>query len=224
MKNRSIFSLLAVVLAALLLAGTVSAAKVTLSNAKVDGPGAQAAVHLVLDEASDGLAGYAVNITLDPTVVKITNVEFPSWAVLKTATGPGAGNELRLMAVDLGKKVQPGAKNIELATITIEGLKQGSSYLHLSRDKFDDDNDNPIMRILTDGSFTVGNAPVATYVATPVVTAQVQGTPPANPAPAVSIARPTTKKTYAGSGAVVPVIGILLGIIIIGAGGYLRRR
>jgi len=222
MKTRLIFTLVAIVLAVSLLAGGASAATVTLSNGKVNGPGEQTTVHLVLDEAPAGLAGYAVNLSFDPTVVKIKTVDFPAWALLKTAHGLDGGSEVRLMAVDLKKSVQPGAKNIELATITVEGLKKGSTYLHMQRDKFDDDADNPITRSLADGSFTVGDVPVATYVLTTAVTPQA--TVSGNPTPEVTGQLPARKATYAATGPVVPVTGIIMSVIIIGIGGYLRRR
>ena len=220
MKTRSIFSLIAIVLAVSLLTGTVSAAKVTLSDVKVNGPGEQATVHLILDEAPDGLAGYGVNISFDPGIVKIVKVDFPSWALLKIAKGIDEDNELLLIATDPKNNVRSGAKNIELATITIEGLNKGSTYLH--REKFDDHKEQHMTLTLSDGSFTVGDVPVTTYKPTTAVTPQK--TLSGNPTPEVTGQLPARKVTYSATGPVVPIVGIILSIALIGIGGYLRRR
>ena len=87
---------------------------------------------------------------------------------------------------------------------------------------FDDDADNPIPRSLTNGSFTVGDVPVATYALTTAITPQ--GTLPANPTPEVTGQLPARKVTYSATGPVVPIVGIIMSIALIGIGGYLRRR
>ncbi len=225
MNTRLFFPIYAIILVIILLNGTVSAAKVTLGDVKVNGPGEQATLRLVLDEAPDGLAGYNVNITFNLDIVKIKKVDFPAWAKLKEVNGLGEGNEVQLMAVDLGYNVQSGAKNVELATITIEGLKEGSTYLHLHRDRFDDHKENSIERALIDGSFTVGNAPVATYKPTVAPASQIQGISTSGPAPVVptAAAYATPKVLYSPIGPIIPIIGLILCILIC-AGGYLRRR
>jgi len=215
--------LVTIILGVSLLAGMASAAKVSFTDVRVNGPGAEAKVQFMLDEAPEGFSGYAVNLTFNPSVAKVKNVEFPPWAILKVANGVGEGNELRIRAVDLKKSVQPGAKNIELATITFEGQKKGSTYLHLSRDQFDDDKGNPIPHTLVDGSFTVGDAPVATYKPSPEPTLPAPTTLASTLAGATPPG-PARKVTYSATSTVVPVIGIIMGIVMISGGGYLRRR
>ena len=87
---------------------------------------------------------------------------------------------------------------------------------------FDGDADNPITRSLSDGSFTDGDVPVATYNPTTAVTPQA--TLSGNPTPEVTGQLPARKVTYSAPAPVVPIVGIVLSIALIGIGGYLRRR
>lgn len=223
MNTHPFFLVIAIMLATAFLAGPISAARITISNGQVTGAGEETTVHIVLDEAPRGLAGYFLNVSFDPAVARITHVDYPSWAVMKGTSGLKGGGDVELKALDAEKAIQAGAKNIELATITVQGQKPGSTYLHLHNDVVDGDTGGAIPRTLIDGSFTVGNAQPVTYVPTQAPADPDVGAD--NPEP-VSVpdapVQPTTKVTYAASGALVPVMGIILGIF--GAGGYLRRR
>jgi hypothetical protein len=149
-------------------------------------------------------------------------VDYPAWAKLKEVNGLQGGNEVQLMAVDLGNAIRSGSKNVELAKITVKGLKKGSTIIHLHRDRFDDHKENSIKRTLIDSTFTVGDAPVATRVATPSLSPQIPSTPIATIAAMTS--PPGPKATYSGTVPTGAVLGIISGILVIGIGGRLRRR
>jgi hypothetical protein len=227
MKNHTIFSLSTCLMALVLLSGIASAATITLENGAVAGPGESTTVRLVLDEAPDGLAGFFVNITVDPNVARITSVAYPSWAVLKSTNGLYGGNEVELKAIDGKKEIQAGAKNIELATITLQGVNPGSTSLHLHNEVVDSDTKGHIPRVLVDGGLTVGTSQAAVNQLTATMTPPAVISNPENSVPdGVSPVDPgvTPKVTYVASGTFIPVIGVLLGILIICWGGRLRRE
>lgn len=228
MNPRSFFFLAAVVLAAVLLTGTVSAAKITMSNGNVDAVGKETTVHLVLDEAPAGFAGYFINVTLDPRIARITKVSFPAWAAMNSANGLAEGKEIQISAIDLTKTVQSGSRNIELATITVQGVHQGSTILHLQKEIIDDDYGHQIKPAFVDGTVMVGDGPPVMGTIVPISNIQISKTLPVpvtspNPQTVSSAPGPTPKVTYVATGEMVPVVGIILSIIIF-TGGYLRRR
>jgi PGF-pre-PGF domain-containing protein len=158
-RGSSLFLAAVVVLALCMCAGMVSAATVTLESGTIPGPGQETVLNLTMDEAPDGLAGYNINLTIDSDIVTVKKVDFPSWAKLHDAEGLDEGNKVRLMGVDLGSALVAGSKNIELATITIEGKTPGSSTIHLSHDRFDDHSGGSITRTLVDSTVTVNTPP-----------------------------------------------------------------
>jgi len=112
---------------------------------------------LKLDEAPNGVVGYNVNLTIeDPSIARITRVDFPSWASLHSSEGLSEGKDVRLMAVDLLRRLEAGAMDVPLASVTIQGLINGSTTVHLGRDRFEDDNEGSIPRTLVDGNISVG--------------------------------------------------------------------
>jgi PKD repeat protein len=147
---------------------TLPPSTVTLSSSRIAGPGGRTTLLLVMDKAPAGLSGYAVNLTYDKTVVNITQATFPAWASLKSAKGLGEANDLRLMAVDLLKKVQPGATNIEFATITVEGIRPGTTSINITRFEIDDAAGHGIYPTLINGTVTILSVPpVAAFTGTP---------------------------------------------------------
>jgi len=105
--------------------------------------GGTAKVTIYADHLPKGLSGYSLRIRLSSNAVRIVNVEFPSWVSLyDVSTLPAY--EVNISAADLNNKVLPGATNVPLATIYIEGLDQGEFKIELLEYSLDNDDGNPI--------------------------------------------------------------------------------
>ena len=172
MKKLS-FSILTLVSFAMLVSAA-SASVLTLESGQVTSIGSTAAVNMTLDTASAGLSGYSINITVDdPSVATITSVSFPVWAVLSdVSTLPSSSCQIK--AVDLGEKVQSGASNIALASITFQGLKAGSTPVTITLNKMNDDPGALIQPAITTGTFTVKVAAGAMTVTKSASSASLQ--------------------------------------------------
>jgi hypothetical protein len=139
----------------LCLIAAASASTISLGTAQVSSVGGTASLNLTIDSLPTGLSGYDINITAaDPAVAEITGVSFPSWAVLNDNSTVPTSN-LRISAVDLNNQVQPGAANVTLATITLQGLSDGSTPLQITANEIDDDSGNMITPVIQPGSFAV---------------------------------------------------------------------
>lgn len=116
-------------------------------------------VPVVLEDAPDGVQLYNVTVTL----------EGPSGASIESASaGDIEGFEVRSLsadavtfrAADLGENVQPGASNVELASITVSGAEEGEVDLSTTVHQFENDEGDTIEPPLTLQS-TGGGGPVS---------------------------------------------------------------
>lgn len=141
-----------------LLAGGASANVISIENGLVTTAGTTDTMLLVLDSAPDGLAGYSINVTItDPSVAMITDVSFPSWATL-SRTSPFPSADCRLLAVDLQKQVQAGAAGVPLATLTIAGLRDGSTTVSAMVNLMNDDTEVTMLPAISSGTISVGGS------------------------------------------------------------------
>jgi PKD repeat protein len=167
MKKLS-FSVLVLVSLAMLVTAA-SASVLSIENGQVTAIGSTAAVNMKLDTASAGLSGYSINVTVDdPSVAMITAVSFPAWAALSdTSILPSSSCQIK--AVDLHEQVQSGASDVPLATITLQGLKAGSTPVIITLNKMNDDTDALVQPLITSGTFIVTESgqPTAAFTATP---------------------------------------------------------
>lgn len=214
MKFKTFFQIAAFVILLSVTIGTSSAAKVTIEDVSLDSPGERTSVRLFLDEAPDGLAGYILNLSVDPAVAKIVEVDYPQWASMKDTKGLGSGADVQLSALDLGKSVQEGSGKVELATVTFQGDNVGSTIIHVYHDTFDDDSGNVIARTLYDGMLIVGDATPATTMPTTRATA-VAGQKTA------SAGETTTATPFPAYG---PVLTVIAGILIFASGSSHREK
>lgn len=105
--------------------------------------GATAALPLVLDQAPDGLAGFHIEVRLtDPTVARITGVEFPGFGLSRDFLSNGSS--IRIAAADLLKLTQSGASGTTLATLQVEGLRAGTAEFQVRVLQMDDDSGGPM--------------------------------------------------------------------------------
>ncbi|WP_052402888.1 outer membrane protein assembly factor BamB family protein [Methanococcoides methylutens] len=107
------------------------------------GVGQTEALNFYLDQLPAGLSGY--NLTLgisDPSVARITGVEFPDWSGTLHTNSQLPANSICIKAIDLNKNVNAGDANILLGTVTVESLAIGEGNITVSINRLEDDNGN----------------------------------------------------------------------------------
>uniref|UniRef100_A0A7C3UII4 M6 family metalloprotease domain-containing protein n=2 Tax=Geoglobus ahangari TaxID=113653 RepID=A0A7C3UII4_9EURY len=126
-------------------------------------------IYIFLNRIPGGLS-YA-NITVSITnrsVAEITNIEFPSWALLSD-NSPLPASTVWFKVGDLNNQVKVGHTNVVLATLTIKGLSEGASDITITVNSFQDDSYTDIKdRIATEsGTITVATGPPPTTTVPP---------------------------------------------------------
>jgi hypothetical protein len=139
-----------------LLAGPAAGASVGFDQpAKTVLAGEVTTLNLTLDSAPDGFSGYRVIISIaDPTRGEVAAVALPGWAEVSEITGT-PGPDARVMAVDLGSKVERGATGVLLATVSVKGLSPGTTEILLSDPVFTNEDGFDINPVIADASLTV---------------------------------------------------------------------
>jgi hypothetical protein len=133
---------------------------IQVPNSEVNTVGATTSVNLVLDEAPAGLAGYSISITAsDPAVATFTDVTFPAWATMKDNT-TFPSSSCKISAVDLNEQISSGATSLPLATLTVKGLKAGSTPLVVTVNRMTDDNEAGMNPVVQSSTFSVTVIPV----------------------------------------------------------------
>jgi hypothetical protein len=166
-KTLKIVGIICVLLAGL--AGIVSATTITVGGGPIAAVGGQIDVPIILDSAPSGLSFYQMTVaSADPTVANIVKVTYPSWATLNS-TGSLPAGSVGLVAIDLGHSTPAGAANVLLATVTLQGLKAGSTQLTVTSNSLGDPSyhESPADAVVP-GTIQVSGAPVTTV--TTVVT------------------------------------------------------
>lgn len=98
----------------------------------IGAPGETSECAIVIDQVSQGLSEFEVKVTLmDPGIGEITGVRFPSWAGLNSKSGVPS-DSVRVKAVDTGKKVNPGDREVVLATLTVRGDAVGTCEVQVN--------------------------------------------------------------------------------------------
>ena len=151
------YLLLLLFLSALLCTGlAVSAATISVAPTTISSPGGSGSALVSLDTADQGLSGYILSVSPeDPLVARITGATFPSWASLSEVT-PGTGAAYTIRALDLNESIGPGAQNVPLATLNLNGVASGSTRILVEIRQVDDDSGNAISAQITPGTVTVG--------------------------------------------------------------------
>ena len=115
-------------------------------------------IELFLEKAEDGLSGYDLKVFwADSVHGNINEVEFPSWA-LNTSQSSLPNYFVDIKAVDLLNQVNPGAEDIELVELYLEGnitTFSSTITLNVSVNELDDDLGNPIVTNNVPATITV---------------------------------------------------------------------
>ncbi|MGA2917879.1 beta strand repeat-containing protein [Methanoregula sp.] len=168
MKRISILALALVALS--LLVSAAAASVISIGDGQVNTIGGTASMNVTLDSASTGLSGYDITISAaDPSVANITGYSFPSWATLNSNT-TFPSSQTRVVGVDLNDQVQATNGPVTLGTVTLQGLKSGSSQVQITVNEIDDDAGNMVSPTVQPGTFSV-------TIAQPVGNITVSSTP-----------------------------------------------
>ncbi|KQC03987.1 MAG: hypothetical protein APR53_04235 [Methanoculleus sp. SDB] len=131
MKKLSLIIL--VLLAVAGIVSGVSANQITIDSEAVD-PDDTVIITFTLDEAPNGLLACIYTVSLDtPGIVNITAINFPVWAELKQSDFISPAQSVRIKFGDLSFPVDngPGASHVPLGSITVVGLRPGTSAVIL---------------------------------------------------------------------------------------------
>ncbi len=165
-SNISLLPFVAALLTGLLLfSGTAAGVVVSMDPSVIAlSPGESTKINLTLDSVPTGLSGYKIGIRIEqPEIAEVTAVTYPSWAGISDSKGI-PGSDVRIMAVDLEKKVKKNATPVILATLTLHAKGLGTTPVLLYGPDFDDGEGYTITPTLASSSVTVsagGSAPSA---------------------------------------------------------------
>lgn len=125
-------------------------------------PGENGTVRLSLDRVPDGLAGFAVTLSLDdPDAATVTGAGYPD--DYQPTTDPAvdeSGAAVTVEAADLGATVEPGATNVTLAVIDLAGEASGTAELAVTEAQVDADDGSKVDPTVDPGTVAVGPAAV----------------------------------------------------------------
>lgn len=150
-------------------------------------------VQVVLAAAPDGLAGFNLTVSVaDSAVASVEGATVPDrFAPTETQVGD-AERSVRVEAADIEERVQSGAEDVVLATVTIRGESDGISDLEVDVLRMDDDSGDPVEPATTAGRLTV-TRPATTTTTTRTATTTTATTSP--PTETTTTAATTTRTT-----------------------------
>jgi len=133
--------------------------------------GGKGTVKIVLDSAATGVSGYNITFSIPGVRIcwlngsceywsnaRIAGVKFPEWAKLNSTRWLTENYEVELKAVDINDAVKPGYRDVVLAEIEIEGVKDGSAKA-CAYGRIDDDSGNPLVFKTECGNINVTGCP-----------------------------------------------------------------
>jgi len=161
-------------------AGVAAGTTLSITDLTLASAGSSGTVDVFLDQASNGLAGYQLEISANPAgTAEFSSVNFPAAFSMNSASTLPASS-VSIVAVDLTDQIKSGAQAIKLATLNVKGLADGSSELQVAITELTDDNGNAVPATIQPGQVTVGS-PSPTQTPTGIPT----------PAPTTPVPTPT---------------------------------
>ncbi len=154
----------------ILLAVPVTATStVSIEPGEVASAGESTTLGMVLNQTENGLSGCNLTITLDnPAIATITGVNFPAWASLQdNSTLPE--KSVWMNGVDLQETLTGNLTTVDLGSVTLVGVSEGTTGITLTINALDDSNETAIPATTLPGTFTVHSpaviAPTADFTA-----------------------------------------------------------
>ncbi len=110
---------------------------------------------LIVSTLPSGLAGFNLTLSLaNPSVGRITGFTPAGWMALNgSSTLPATS--LTFNGVDLGRAVEPGATNVSIGTIDVQGLSPGATAFNIAVQKMDADGGAAINPAVSPATLTV---------------------------------------------------------------------
>jgi secreted PhoX family phosphatase len=100
--------------------------------------------NLTMSSVPGGLAGGKLTLSItDPEVAAFTGVEFSDALGLTEGTISDDGSTATLKFTDLDRNVQPGALDVDLATLELRGVAAGTTDVVVEADRIDNDDGEP---------------------------------------------------------------------------------
>lgn len=110
-------------------------------------------VPVTLESAPDGMTGFKLTVAVDTAVATITDATIADEiSALTTVTVNEDGSAVTLKAAG---RVEAGATDVQLGTVTVQGAEAGSTPLELTVELFDDADGNAQSPETIDGELTV---------------------------------------------------------------------
>ena len=118
--------------------------------------GGTAPVQIVLSSAPGGVSGYTLRLAVaDGTLARIDSIQLGAGFVSLDPSQDNLSDTLVLFsAVDANDLIGSGGTNIVLATVNVEALGEGPTFLTITVIALDDDAGQPVGAGTTSGSFT----------------------------------------------------------------------
>jgi hypothetical protein len=119
-------------------------------------PGETATVDIVLTSAPNGLAGYAIDLSVGNSNALIEGANYPDTFGLTSEPAVSEdGSSVTLEAADLGEQIQPGATDVVLATVEVSSGMSGDITLSVEPLQFDADGGDSVNPASESGTVTV---------------------------------------------------------------------
>ena len=119
-------------------------------------PGETATVDVVLTSAPEGLAGYAIDLSVGNSNALIQGASYPdAFGLTSEPTLSEDGSRITLEAADLNEQVQPGATDVVLATVEVSSGMAGDITLSVEPLQFDADGGSAVDPVSESGTVTV---------------------------------------------------------------------
>ena len=158
-KTAAVLSTILVALTMAMVSVAANGGTITVGGGVIATLGSTTTVNITLDAAPNGLSGYIITVSLDdPAVADITGVIFPSWATITDSSGI-PGDSVWMKAVDLNDVITDGATNIDLGTLTIEGVADGETTFSVTVGRLEDDDGNLSTPTIVSGTLRVDTIP-----------------------------------------------------------------
>lgn len=115
----------------LIVCGQAAGSDIRAVPCTIGSPGQTGECAIILDQVSAGLSEFEIQVLLmDKSVGEITGIQFPSWAGLNSKSGVPSDSVI-LKAVDTGKRINSGDKEVLLGTLTIRGDSPGTTGIQV---------------------------------------------------------------------------------------------
>lgn len=170
----------------LIVCGQVAGSDIRAVPCTIGSPGQTGECAIILDQVSAGLSEFEIQVLLtDRAIGEITGIQFPSWAGLNSKSGVPSDSVI-LKAVDTGKRINPGDKEVVLGTLTIRGDSPGTSEIQVKVIGVKDEGGTPYSIPGRNGTLTVMEAST-TPLASATPTLPVPLTIPVTTIPTVAL-------------------------------------